>query len=523
MSARRGFFLATCLVAALGQGAAAQDDATVTLRSTDGTMSVTGRLLAVEDGTFRLATPVGEISLDIDRVRCEGTACPQEAGAQESGMQETGPEGTVRLAVAPDLSGRLLPGLLAGFRSREGGGGAEETVASETLPTDAGLQALLDGTADLALTDRALRPRETEALRAARPASGPRGAAEPGRTLALDALVPVTAPGNPVEAISLTDLARAFAGEITDWSALGGRPGRIVPFLLAPQGGSGARVEALLMAPAGRAPGAQVRMFDTAGALAAAVARTPGALAMIGQSHAGGLRQPGLEDACGRLEPPSPFTVKSGDYPFVVALELASARPGAQARGRALASFLLSPAAAPEVEAAGYVSLSPMRIGLGEQGVRLANTLLAPDEDGRVGEIRALLTELRDAERLSTTLRMDPATGRPDTRSREEIARLARLLASGAFAGREVLFAGFTDSIGRADLNRDLSLRDAEDMRALVLGALPTGRAGDVHIATFGYGEISPVACNAHAAGRAVNRRVEVWLRAARAGEPDQR
>ncbi|WP_118138095.1 phosphate ABC transporter substrate-binding/OmpA family protein [Oceanicella sp. SM1341] len=608
MSARRGFFLAIGLAFGLAQGGGAQPDRTVVLRSADGAMSVTGELLGVEDGRYRLATAIGEIALDATRVRCEGAACPREVPAER-----TAP----RLAVAPAAAEALLPALLEARAAPQVAG-----PTRETLPSSAALQALLDGDADLAVTDRALSPRELSALRdapaaegglsgeraggglsgegaeggprtqgagggapsgtAGEPAQGassrggtpdttgrggaqaggnsasagsgddrPAPAAGPGpgegrasaagpfgrapggaaddrgvpapavRTLALDALVPVTAPGGPVEAVSLGALAGVLAGEITDWAALGGPPAPIVPMMLSPETGAGARTEALLLAPAGRRPGPRVRMFDSAARLAEAVSATPGALAVIGRSHAGGLRQLGLEDACGRLEPPAPFTVKSGDYPFVVPLMLAAAPGRALVPGQGLGGFLLSPEAMPVIEAAGYVSLSAMRIGLGEQGVRLANTLLAPDEEGRVGEIRALLTELRDAERLSTTLRTDPATGRPDARSREEIRRLAGLLASGAFGGREVLFAGFTDSIGRADLNRDLSLRDAEDMRALVLGALPPGSVQDVRIATFGYGEISPVACNAHAAGRAVNRRVEVWLREPRARGAD--
>ena len=52
------------------------------------------------------------------------------------------------------------------------------------------------------------------------------------RVLALDALVPIVSPDNPVTAISMTDLARAFSGEIDNWAALGGPDAPIALHLL---------------------------------------------------------------------------------------------------------------------------------------------------------------------------------------------------------------------------------------------------------------------------------------------------
>jgi len=71
---------------------------------------------------------------------------------------------------------------------------------------------------------------------------------------------------------------------------------------------------------------------------------------------------------------------------------------------------------------------------------------------------------------------------------------------------RRVLIEGFTDSQGPADANQALSQRRAEGVaQALVRQGVDATR-----IETQGHGEAYPVASNANAAGRQLNRRVEV-------------
>lgn len=73
---------------------------------------------------------------------------------------------------------------------------------------------------------------------------------------------------------------------------------------------------------------------------------------------------------------------------------------------------------------------------------------------------------------------------------------------------RQVIVEGYTDSSGSASHNQDLSERRANSVRtALVkMGVSPQ------RIVTQGYGKSYPVSSNATAAGRAMNRRVEVTI-----------
>lgn len=66
--------------------------------------------------------------------------------------------------------------------------------------------------------------------------------------------------------------------------------------------------------------------------------------------------------------------------------------------------------------------------------------------------------------------------------------------------------AGFTDSIGSVAYNQGLSERRAEAVRShLVSRGVSAGQ-----LTTRGYSESNPVASNATAAGRSMNRRVEI-------------
>ncbi len=76
------------------------------------------------------------------------------------------------------------------------------------------------------------------------------------------------------------------------------------------------------------------------------------------------------------------------------------------------------------------------------------------------------------------------------------------------FPLRRTMVEGFTDSTGSEEHNQDLSDRRAQAVRTVLLG-MGVGRE---RIETHGYGEAHPVADNSSAAGRVMNRRVEILL-----------
>jgi len=73
---------------------------------------------------------------------------------------------------------------------------------------------------------------------------------------------------------------------------------------------------------------------------------------------------------------------------------------------------------------------------------------------------------------------------------------------------RKVTVEGFTDSTGSEASNEGLSSRRADTVRSVLLQR----GVGAERVAAFGYGEAFPVATNDTAAGRRLNRRVEIIL-----------
>jgi phosphate transport system substrate-binding protein len=78
--------------------------------------------------------------------------------------------------------------------------------------------------------------------------------------------------------------------------------------------------------------------------------------------------------------------------------------------------------------------------------------------------------------------------------------------------GREITLIGFSDSVGRFDLNERLSFLRASSLRDALVGT-SQGESLAERITVASYGPLAPVACNDTLNGREGNRRVEIWLR----------
>jgi phosphate transport system substrate-binding protein len=179
---------------------------------------------------------------------------------------------------------------------------------------------------------------------------------------------------------------------------------------------------------------------------------------------------------------------------------------------REFLAFTETEAAERLVAGAGFVNQSLTRTPVALQGNRLANAITAAGGDVALPDLQDMLRVLGSAERLSATFRFAGGAVELDAQSRASAARLAAAIERGAFDGRRLIFAGFSDGEGPGSVNRRLSLQRAETVRAAVLAAAGAAGPGRVTLDTAGFGEAMPMACDDTDWGRAVNRRVEVWL-----------
>jgi phosphate transport system substrate-binding protein len=158
--------------------------------------------------------------------------------------------------------------------------------------------------------------------------------------VALDGLVLVTHPGNAVAGLELEQARSIFAGQVTNWAALGGLDGAIV--LVGREAGAGARSLFLSRVMAERRVAITAEVQPGNAALLASVLAQPGA---IGYSMMGAARsQPAASRprmlALGGLAP-TPATTADQSYPLTVPLYFVSpAEP--QGELRALLAWLQS-------------------------------------------------------------------------------------------------------------------------------------------------------------------------------------
>ncbi|MBF9058711.1 OmpA family protein [Rhodobacterales bacterium HKCCSP123] len=497
--------------------ALAQD---VELRSLDGTVTLEGTLVAYDGAYYRLDTIYGPLTIAAEGVACAGPGCPDLTTFVAE----------ARIAGETTVAEGLLPALLAGFAADRGmtlappepngdglayaltrGDGttaARFTIASGS--SDSGFLALLNRDTDLALTLRPPTGTERRADRSAAPDDPPLGSRV--RVIGLDALVPVVSARNPIDSISLPDLAAIVAGDIDNWQALGGPDAPIALHLMSPEMGLAQAFGSGLLGMDMDDPTPGTTLHDSAVALSAAVARDAYALGVTAQSAQGAARSLPLSGACGLSQVADANAVKAEDYPMTAPVYVYLAPQRLPQLVRDFLVWTETEAAERVVADAGYIDQGLTRASLSVQGMRLANAIAAAGAEVPLAELQRLVGTLGSAERLSSTFRFANGSVEFDAQSRAAAARLAAAIERGDFDGRRLIFVGFSDGEGPAEVNLRLSLRRAEAAREAVLAAAEGAQPDRVRLEVDAFGEAMPMACDDNDWGRAVNRRVEVWL-----------
>ncbi len=471
---------------------AAQD---VTLTSHDGALSIAGTLTGYDGEFFRISSAYGPLTIDGQGVNCDGPACPDL----------TAPKAVIGITGAADAGARLLPPLLAAFAIARkltlhpgeptllSDASTGETVAEVTFAPAApsvARDALISGAATLAFASN------TE------PDLG-------SQSVALDAMVPIVAPDNPTPQISTTDLARVLSGQVKNWKDVGGPDMPLILHGLA----ADSDVTRALKARLGTDPAVTV-WHATLAELADAVAKDPWAIAVTGRSVAQPAKLLRLTDSCGFPLLPTRLAVKAQDYPLTLPVFFLTPRHRLPLVAREFLDFLSTPEAQTAVAQAGYIDRSVERQPMTADGLRLINAIKGAGKNTTLDDLQHLVAAMDGADRLSLTFRFDDGTNTLDAASQDNLRDLARMLEAGLFKGNALTLAGFSDGKGNVVANMDLAQARVDAVQA-ALKALVPGMPLDQLPSGSAFGEALPMACDAVAAGRRLNRRVEVWLKPA--------
>lgn len=249
------------------------------------------------------------------------TGCSRRDAARP--VEDTETSGRISIAAAPDVRALVVAEAEA-FRN---GYPQVELVVRDPESSGQVISALLAGHADVAAAGRDLEPEERNMARQA-------GIEIEGHKIAQDAMCLVVPTVNPVRNVTLGELQRIWSGDITDWGAVGGPDGRIVP-VLPPLSSDLARafVQRVMAGEPMRAP-AVIETSDSA--VAAAVARTRGSIGVVPLSlaNASGLRALAVAPVEGAAYvEPDLETVHEGRYPLTHYIHLYRRTQGARLAG----------------------------------------------------------------------------------------------------------------------------------------------------------------------------------------------
>ena len=492
----------------------------IRLTSRDGTLSVEGTLLGYDGEFYRIETVYGPLTLDGEGVVCEGPGCPD----LKAFIAEISISGTRHMADG------LLPALLLAFATQRGFE-VEREVATDTdstfvmrdaerirarirllgTSTREGFADLIAEAADIALVLR--EPRQAERDMAESSGSGNLAQGRRARVVALDGIVAVGAPGQAPARLTLEEMAELFSDVAPMWSDFDGPDLPMAVHLPAAESGVREAFQERILLPQGRDFTLSATVHKDLETLVDTVAEDPLSVGLTTLSAIGNAAPIAISGACGYDQVASVPALRTEDYPLTLPLMLYTPARRLPLLAREFLDFVEGPRADLVVRRLGLVDQAIVTSDFNAQGNRLAHAIDAAGQDVNLAALQTMVRTLSGRKRLSTTFRFEGGSTRLDVPSRENAARLARAIDTGAVSDADLLFVGFSDGEGQPDANVALSDRRANAVLRQVRANTFDIDGSRVRLKSVGLGEVLPVACDDTDWGRAANRRVEVWIK----------
>ena len=177
------------------------------------------------------------------------------------------------------LGAKLVPQLAEQFKVKR----PDTTFDIAAEGSTTGLAALIDGTAQIGMSSRQAKPTEIAAANA-------KGVKLTAVTVAHDGLGVVANKSNPITNLTKKQVEQIFTGEITDWSAIGGKPGKISIYTRNTASGTYSDWKELAMSKRDYAGSAQKMAGHEQ--IAAEVGKNPNGIGYVGLAY---LKAPGVK------------------------------------------------------------------------------------------------------------------------------------------------------------------------------------------------------------------------------------
>lgn len=342
-------------------------------------------------------------------------------------------------------------------------------------------QGLADGSADLGMSSRPIKPAEAANLIRL----GDMQSFEAEKVLAIDGLAVIVHPANPVSQLTTHTIARIFAGEIKRWSELGGSDVAISLYARDDKSGTWDTFSSLVLGK-NYALHKSARRFESNDELSGRVAGDPGGIGFVGLASVNRAKPLAIYDEGTEPLLPSQMTVATEDYRLSRRLFIYMP-PDSGALLAEFVAFAQSTSGQAQVADIGYISQTPIAV--------------TPDLEGIVNP--EYLQAIAGAERLSVNIRFREGSAELDNKARQDILRLAALMQAPEMQNRQLLLVGFGDAKDTESRARVLSKLRATQVKSalyqLGIGSQPVQ----------GFGAMMPV----DGTDKTRNQRVEIWLK----------
>ncbi len=360
------------------------------------------------------------------------------------------------------------------------------TVGLEALGSSTGFKALESQVAHIGMSSRHIKDSEVNALKQ----FGRCDTAACEYVIALDGIAVIVNPKNPLQQLAKADLKRIFSGEVKNWSQVGGKDGPIHVYALDDNSGTYDTFRSLVLGKAQLVAGAKRDAVHSV--IAEMVAKDPAGIGFVGLPFVENSKSLAIADGDAHAIVPDAFTVATEDYVLARRLFFYLPEVTATPLANKFVEFAVSDAGQSVAEEVGFVSQEVM-------GSAMSVAADAPEE------YRALIN---GAQRLSLNFRFLPGTPTLDNKAQRDVKRLKEFMAQPQNKGKELMLFGFADSNEAMPIVSLQLSTDRADAVAdlLVKEGLKPGKVR-------GFGNVVAVASNDSDAGRAKNRRVEVWIR----------
>ncbi len=320
-----------------GQGPAVGDADSVLLLANDGSARIPGKLISVNDTEFVIESAHGVLTVRQEFVTCEGNGCP-----------DSGPQLDRIMVAVPDTSvARLVTTIVGDYVSSKDFNLTEQLMADSDLPVlligdEEGLEVgrlsmaqmdnrtamrvLFSGQVAFALTRERLTPKQVVAALGFSVQDISDVVTE--EIIGLDAVDFVVSEGSSIDVMDLDAANAILAGQITNWSQLGGANAPVELHSLSQSAGLLEQLRVHGFSSAALVGDAE--LHDSVETMNEVVRARDNALGVAFRSQVQDVKSLSLSSACNVFVDSSEFAIQTEEYPLGVRLYRYTLKTGAE-------------------------------------------------------------------------------------------------------------------------------------------------------------------------------------------------